>query len=100
MVRSMWQFTAKCTIALGSSRVIRLWLPSSGRRRESVLTDTRGGAEAILEFAGTDASQPFDEIQHSNDALEILDTLRVGELESGSGKVRQSFLLLCRVRAF
>ncbi|KAH7264558.1 cytochrome b5-like heme/steroid binding domain-containing protein [Fusarium solani] len=45
-----------------------------------------GGAEAILEFAGTDASQPFDEIQHSGDALEILDTLCVGELESDLGK--------------
>ncbi|KAM6521884.1 hypothetical protein FALCPG4_011586 [Fusarium falciforme] len=47
-----------------------------------------GGAEAILEFAGTDASQPFDEIQHSRDALDILDTLCVGELESDSRKVK------------
>jgi len=38
-----------------------------------------GGEEVILEHGGTDATVPFDEIGHSDQAVEMLDDLYVGE---------------------
>jgi cytochrome-b5 reductase len=49
------------------------------------LEDHPGGAEVLLEAAGTDASEPFDNAGHSEDAFEIMDEFCVGKLK-GSGK--------------
>ncbi|ODV83862.1 hypothetical protein CANARDRAFT_29593 [[Candida] arabinofermentans NRRL YB-2248] len=50
------------------------------------LDEHPGGEEVILDCAGTDATEPFDDIGHSEDAREMLDSMLVGELKGGSKK--------------
>jgi cytochrome-b5 reductase len=49
------------------------------------LEDHPGGAEVLLEAAGIDATEPFDNAGHSEDAFEIMDEFCVGTLK-GTGK--------------
>ncbi|ORY05889.1 cytochrome b5 [Basidiobolus meristosporus CBS 931.73] len=45
------------------------------------LDDHPGGGEVIAECAGTDATEAFDEIGHSDDANKLLVDLYIGNLE-------------------
>jgi cytochrome-b5 reductase len=45
------------------------------------LEDHPGGAELLIEAAGTDATEAFDNAGHSEDAFEIMAALRVGALK-------------------
>ncbi|RYP10800.1 hypothetical protein DL764_000422 [Monosporascus ibericus] len=49
------------------------------------INDHPGGAEVLIEAAGTDASEAFDNAGHSEDAFEIMAEYRIGKLK-GSGK--------------
>lgn len=42
-----------------------------------------GGEEVVVDVAGTDATEAFDDIGHSDDAHEILKGLLIGKLEGG-----------------
>ncbi|XP_033328116.1 cytochrome b5 isoform X2 [Megalopta genalis] len=42
-----------------------------------------GGEEVILEVAGQDATEPFEDIGHSSDAREMMIPYKIGELEEG-----------------
>ncbi|KAJ3000998.1 hypothetical protein HDV02_000067 [Globomyces sp. JEL0801] len=46
------------------------------------LEDHPGGEEVMIELAGRDATDAFDEIGHSDDARELLKEMLVGELDS------------------
>lgn len=50
------------------------------------LDEHPGGEEVILDCAGQDATEAFDDIGHSEDAIEVLDGLFVGELIGGVKK--------------
>ncbi|KAK9761754.1 Cytochrome b5 [Basidiobolus ranarum] len=45
------------------------------------LDDHPGGGEVIVECAGRDATEAFDEIGHSDEATKLLEDLYVGNLE-------------------
>lgn len=45
-----------------------------------------GGEEVVVDVAGTDATEEFDDIGHSDDAHEILQGLLIGKLEGGVTK--------------
>ncbi|CEJ89969.1 Putative Catalytic activity: nitrate reductases catalyse the reaction [[Torrubiella] hemipterigena] len=45
------------------------------------LADHPGGADVLIEAAGTDASEAFDNAGHSEDAFEVMDTYKVGKLK-------------------
>lgn len=47
-----------------------------------------GGDEIILDLAGQDASEPFTDIGHSEEALRILNTLCVGRVDINSKPVK------------
>ncbi|ORY63879.1 nitrate reductase [Pseudomassariella vexata] len=47
--------------------------------------DHPGGADILIETAGIDASEPFDNAGHSDDAFEIMAEYRIGTLK-GAGK--------------
>lgn len=47
------------------------------------LDEHPGGEEVILDCAGGDSTEPFDDIGHSDDAHEILAGLCIGELTGG-----------------
>lgn len=47
----------------------------------SYLQDHPGGAEVLIEAAGTDASEAFDNAGHSEDAFEVMETYIVGKLK-------------------
>lgn len=50
------------------------------------LDEHPGGDEVLLEQAGQDASDAFEEIGHSEDARELLKSMLLGTLEGGSLK--------------
>ncbi|KAI8809184.1 cytochrome b5 [Cladochytrium replicatum] len=52
------------------------------------LDEHPGGEEVLLEQAGIDATEAFDEIGHSDDAKELLKTYLIGQINSASVKVK------------
>ncbi|KAI0479883.1 hypothetical protein F4859DRAFT_477638 [Xylaria cf. heliscus] len=52
----------------------------------SYLQDHPGGAEVLVDVAGRDASEDFDNAGHSEDASEIMASYRVGKLQGGPRK--------------
>lgn len=51
------------------------------------LEDHPGGAEVLAEAAGTDASEAFDNAGHSEDAFEVMETFKIGQLKNYKKKV-------------
>lgn len=62
-----------------------LWIVYNGRVYDvtSYLDEHPGGEEVIADVAGTDATEAFNDIGHSDDAHEILKDLLIGKLEGG-----------------
>lgn len=48
------------------------------------LDEHPGGEEVILELAGMDATEGFDQIGHSDDARDLLKTMLVGHLDASA----------------
>ena len=44
------------------------------------LNEHPGGEEALMEQAGQDGTEPFEDIGHSSDARQIMETYKIGEL--------------------
>ncbi|XP_072757912.1 cytochrome b5 isoform X2 [Anoplolepis gracilipes] len=44
------------------------------------LNEHPGGEEVLLEQAGEDASEPFEDIGHSTDARQMMESYKIGEL--------------------
>lgn len=54
------------------------------------LNEHPGGEEVLLEQAGKDATEPFEDVGHSSDARELMAKYKVGELvESERKKVKE-----------
>ena len=43
--------------------------------------DDRGGEEVLMDVGGQDATEPFEDVGHSDEAREILDGLLIGDLK-------------------
>ncbi|XP_072764192.1 cytochrome b5 [Anoplolepis gracilipes] len=52
----------------------------------SFLNEHPGGEEILLDHKGKDASEDFDDVGHSNDAMELMKKYRVGELAESERK--------------
>ncbi|KAI1430180.1 hypothetical protein F5Y12DRAFT_722423 [Xylaria sp. FL1777] len=65
-----------------------VWMTIHGQVYDvtSYLRDHPGGAEVLVDVAGKDASEEFDNAGHSEDASEIMATYRIGKLQGGSKK--------------
>lgn len=65
-----------------------LWVVYEGKVYDvsSYLDEHPGGEEVIVDVAGQDATDAFDDIGHSDDAKEILEGLLVGTLEGAIPK--------------
>ncbi|KAL0073942.1 cytochrome b5 [Phycomyces blakesleeanus] len=50
-----------------------------------------GGEEVLLDEAGKDATESFEDIGHSDEAREILAKYYIGDLEESAHKVGQTF---------
>ncbi|KAL1934649.1 hypothetical protein VTP01DRAFT_6831 [Rhizomucor pusillus] len=50
-----------------------------------------GGEEVLLDEAGKDATEAFEDIGHSDEAREILEKYYVGELEEKARKTEQNY---------
>jgi cytochrome b involved in lipid metabolism len=50
------------------------------------LNEHPGGEEVLLEQAGKDASEPFEDVGHSTDAREMMKKYKVGELVESERK--------------
>lgn len=62
-----------------------LWVVYNGRVYDvsHYIDEHPGGEEVVVDVAGTDATEAFDDIGHSEDAHEILRGLVIGKLEGG-----------------
>lgn len=62
-----------------------LWIVYNGQVYDvsQYLDEHPGGEEVIVDCAGTDATEAFNDIGHSDDAHEILLGLLIGKLEGG-----------------
>ncbi|KAK4075601.1 hypothetical protein Trihar35433_2161 [Trichoderma harzianum] len=56
--------------------------------------DHPGGIEVLLEAAGTDASDPFDNAGHSDDAFDLMTPFRIGKLKGHVNKKSKNPILL------
>lgn len=65
-----------------------LWMVYNGLVYDcsSFVDEHPGGEEVMVDCAGTDATEEFDDIGHSDDAHEILKGLLVGKLQGGVTK--------------
>ncbi|MES1917212.1 MAG: hypothetical protein MHM6MM_008962, partial [Cercozoa sp. M6MM] len=54
------------------------------------LDDHPGGADTILDFAGEDSTEAFEEIFHSEKARQQAEEYLIGKLEGGSKKTTKS----------
>lgn len=52
----------------------------------SFLNEHPGGEEILLDHKGIDASEDFDDVGHSNDAMELMKKYQVGELVESERK--------------
>ncbi|KAK4945450.1 hypothetical protein LTR10_015345 [Elasticomyces elasticus] len=51
----------------------------------SFVDEHPGGEEVLLDVAGQDATEAFEDVGHSDEAREILEGLLIGELKRGPG---------------
>lgn len=68
-----------------------LWIVYNGKVYDitSYIDEHPGGEEVVVDVAGTDATEAFDDIGHSEDAHEILSGLLLGRVEGGVIKETQ-----------
>lgn len=62
-----------------------LWIVYNGRVYDvtKYIDEHPGGEEVILDVAGEDATEAFNDIGHSDEAHEILTDLLIGKVEGG-----------------
>lgn len=60
-----------------------LWVVYNGRVYDitSYIDEHPGGEEVVVDVAGTDATEAFDDIGHSDDAHDILKGLLIGKVD-------------------
>ena len=61
------------------------------------LEDHPGGGQVLVECAGTDATEAFEEIGHSDEARDDLEKFYVGDLPSEVGFPLYTFLLIASI---
>lgn len=70
-----------------------LWVIINGKVYDitAYIDEHPGGEEVILDLAGQDATEAFDDIGHSDEAVDILKKLYLGDLKGATPKdVKQS----------
>ncbi|XP_014230903.1 cytochrome b5-like [Trichogramma pretiosum] len=60
-----------------------LWIALHGKVYDitKFLKEHPGGEEVLLNLAGADATKCFDEVGHSQEAIQLKDTFEIGQLE-------------------
>ncbi|GMM35340.1 Cyb5 protein [Saccharomycopsis crataegensis] len=63
-----------------------LWMVIDGKVYDCTkfLPEHPGGEEVVIDCGGIDASQPFDDIGHSEDARDMLKDLYIGDIDPAS----------------
>ncbi|XP_038206136.1 cytochrome b5 type B-like [Arvicola amphibius] len=56
------------------------WIVIQGRVYDSFLSELPGGEEVLLEQAGVDAMESFEDVDHSPDAREMLKQYYIGDV--------------------
>ncbi|KAI0117683.1 hypothetical protein GGR51DRAFT_262805 [Nemania sp. FL0031] len=81
------EFTAKEVAAHNTATDVWMTIHGEVYNVTEYLRDHPGGAELLVDVAGKDASEEFDNAGHSEDASEIMAEYRVGKLQGGGKKV-------------
>ncbi|KAI1126126.1 hypothetical protein F5Y10DRAFT_245694 [Nemania abortiva] len=81
------EFTAKEVAAHNTATDVWMTIHGEVYNVTEYLRDHPGGAELLVDVAGKDASEEFDNAGHSEDASEIMAAFRVGKLQGGAKKV-------------
>ncbi|ODV79057.1 cytochrome b5 [Suhomyces tanzawaensis NRRL Y-17324] len=69
-----------------------LWIVYNGKVYDitKYIDEHPGGEEVVVDVAGTDATEAFDDIGHSDEAHEVLSGLLIGKVEGGVIKETKS----------
>ena len=59
------------------------------------LEDHPGGPDILLEVAGTDATEAFEDIGHSDDAREAMEHLYIGDLATDVSHLSSKLAICC-----
>ncbi|KAI0169680.1 cytochrome B5 [Hypoxylon sp. FL1284] len=86
MTAEIPEFTAKEVATHHSTEDAWMVIHGQVYNVTSYLNDHPGGAEVLIETAGTDASEAFDNAGHSEDAFEIMAKYRVGKLKGAGNR--------------
>jgi len=64
------------------------WLIVDGKVYDTTkyLEDHPGGVDVMLESSGRDATEDFEDVGHSKNAIKIMEQYYIGEFEGGSSK--------------
>lgn len=93
------EYTAKEVAAHNTSADAWMIIHGQVYNVTNYLRDHPGGADLLIDVAGKDASEEFDNAGHSEDASEIMASYRVGKLQGGSKKIKPPVRLSITVTA-
>lgn len=79
------QFT-RAEIANSGEKITRIIIHDKVYDVSKFLNEHPGGEEVLLEQAGKDASDNWDDVGHSNDAIELMKSYLIGEIVKGERK--------------
>ncbi|XP_044020682.1 cytochrome b5-like [Aphidius gifuensis] len=79
------QFT-RAEIANSGEKITRIIIHDKVYDVSKFLNEHPGGEEVLLEQAGKDASDDWDDVGHSNDAIELMKNYLIGEIVKGERK--------------
>ncbi|KAI1110866.1 hypothetical protein F5Y14DRAFT_337056 [Nemania sp. NC0429] len=82
------EYTAKEVAAHNTSTDAWMIIHGQVYNVTDYIRDHPGGADLLIDVAGKDASEEFDNAGHSEDASEIMASYRVGRLQGGGKKVK------------
>ncbi|KAI0877315.1 hypothetical protein GGS24DRAFT_143257 [Hypoxylon argillaceum] len=82
------EYTAKDVAAHNTSTDVWMTIHGQVYNLTNYLLDHPGGAELLVDVAGKDASEEFDNAGHSEDASEIMALYHVGKLQGGGRKAK------------
>ncbi|XP_060813756.1 cytochrome b5-like [Bombus pascuorum] len=74
------QYTRSEVVGLNCKEKTLLIIHDNVYDLTSFLNEHPGGEEVLLEHGGKDASEDFDDVGHSTDALNLMNKYKVGEL--------------------
>uniref|UniRef100_A0A1D1YY69 Putative cytochrome b5 n=1 Tax=Anthurium amnicola TaxID=1678845 RepID=A0A1D1YY69_9ARAE len=83
MAESTKEFTYEELSAHNTKKSLYISIKGKVYDVSNFIDEHPGGEEVLLDVAGKDATDPFEDVGHSDEALAILETLLIGNMKPG-----------------